>query len=200
MKGSQKVSLPTFMTLMYRYLLSIALCNRLCTGSYKKCCPANMNELQKILEKLFSWNLFETRWSSNFTLKKQKLTSETNFYHAQGCTQYANKYHFAQWLFLGIFVRKVFDTNLNFRYQRVKKSKNIRALLLCQLQKLTTWWLYFFRFLTHWYLKLRFVFNTFWTKIPKNSHCVWSDNMIYVLSCNHRSHVACRILTYITMM
>ena len=103
-----------------------------------------------------TWNLLETRWSSNFTLKKQKLTSETNFYHAQGCTQYANKYHFAQWLLLGIFVRKVFDTNLNFRYQRVKKYKNIRALLLCQLQKLTTWWLYFFRFLTHWYLKLRF--------------------------------------------
>ena len=102
-----------------------------------------------------TWNLLETRWSSNFTLKKQKLTSETNFYHAQGCTQYANKYHFAQWLLLGIFVRKVFDTNLNFRYQRVKKSKKIRALLLCQLQKLNTWWLYFFRFLTHWYLKLR---------------------------------------------
>ena len=73
---------------------------------------------------LYSWNLFETGWSSNFTLKKQELTSETNFYHAQSCTQYANKYHFTQWLLLGIFVRKVFDTNLNFRYyQRVKKSK-----------------------------------------------------------------------------
>ena len=53
MNGSQKVFLPTLMTLMYRYLLSIALCKRLCIGSYKKCCPANMNELQKILEKLF---------------------------------------------------------------------------------------------------------------------------------------------------
>ena len=143
MKGSTKVLLSTLMTLMYRYLLSIALCKRLCTGSYKKCFPANMNELQKILEKLFSawagtilhikleltfyfipeiawiifllysWNLLETGWSSNFTLKKQKITSETNFYHAR---------------------------------------------TICK--------------------QISF----------------WSDNMIYLLSCNHRSHVACRIL------
>ena len=29
-----------------------------------------------------------------------------------------------------------------------------------------------YQILTHWYLKLRFVSNTFWTKNPKNTHCV----------------------------
>ena len=100
MKGSQKVLLPTLMTLMYRYLLSIALCKRLCTGSYRKCCPANMNELKEILEKLYSERaeneyvhtksmdyilglnylttlflkfVLNSRWSSNFTSEKAKI-------------------------------------------------------------------------------------------------------------------------------
>ena len=134
--------------------------------------PFLLPEIAWIIFLLYSWILLEAVWSSNFNLKKQKITSETNFYHAQSITQYANEYHFAQWLLLGIFVRKVFDTNLNFRQQKIKKSKKIRALSLYQLQKLTTCWLYFFRFPTHWYLKLRLVFNTFWTKISKNSQCV----------------------------
>ena len=32
-------------------------------------------------------------------------------------------------------------------------------------------WLYFFRIITRGYLKLRFVSNTFWTKIPKSRFC-----------------------------
>ena len=36
-------------------------------------------------------------------------------------------------------------------------------------------WFYFFSdFLLCWYLKLRFVENTSWTKIPKNNHCAVS--------------------------
>ena len=44
----------------------------------------------------------------------------------------------AQWLFLGIFVQKVFSKNPNFRYQQNKKStKKIKPHLLCQFQMLT---------------------------------------------------------------
>ena len=36
----------------------------------------------------------------------------------------------------------------------------------------------FFRFLTCLYLNLKFVSNTFWTKIPKSSHCVaWASSL-----------------------
>ena len=31
-------------------------------------------------------------------------------------------------------------------------------------------YLYFFRFFICWYLKLRFVLNTFWAKNPKSNH------------------------------
>ena len=54
-------------------------------------------------------------------------------------------------------------------------SSNIWTLngLLFLLLKLTKKSVFgFFWFFTHWYLKLRFVSNTFWTKIPKSSHCV----------------------------
>ena len=53
-----------------------------------------------------------------------------------------------------------------------KKSEIIKDKLSNQLLKLTEQkCLYFFRFFTRWYLKLRFVSNTFWTEIPKSSHC-----------------------------
>ena len=187
------------MTLMYRYLLSIALFKRLCIGSYKKCCPANMNELQKILGKtvsaragtilhiklelplyfipeiawiiflLYSWNLFETGWSSNFTLKKQKLTSETNFYHAQSSTQYANKYHFAQWLFWGIFVRKVFYTNLNLRYQKIKKISKNKGTFVTSTSKVDYLVATFFQISYSSVPKMRFVFDTFLQRFPKTA-------------------------------
>ena len=53
-----------------------------------------------------------------------------------------------------------------------KKSEKVKGLLLYQLLKLTKQkCLHFFRFFNCWYLKLTFVSNTFWTKIPKSSHC-----------------------------
>ena len=33
---------------------------------------------------------------------------------------------FSQWLLFGIFVQKVFERNLNFRYQPVRKSEKIK--------------------------------------------------------------------------
>ena len=51
-----------------------------------------------------------------------------------------------------------------------KKSEKVRALLLCQFEKLFTWCLYFFRFPAYWYLKLRFVSNIFLgQKSPKSA-------------------------------
>ena len=44
-----------------------------------------------------------------------------------------------------------------------KKSEKIRALLWCQFYKLFTGYLCFVRFSTYWYLKSRFVSNTFGT-------------------------------------
>ena len=53
-----------------------------------------------------------------------------------------------------------------------KKSEKVKGLLLYQLLKLTKQkCLHFFRFFNCWYLKLTFVSNTFWAKIPKSSHC-----------------------------
>ena len=81
-------------------------------------------------------------------------------------------------LLLGIFVQQIFETNLNFRYQRVSNQKKINALLLYQLLKLTSEkCLYFFRSFTHLQVKSRFPSNTFWTKIHKSSHSdiTWLD-------------------------
>ena len=58
-----------------------------------------------------------------------------------------------------------------------KKSGEIKVLLICQHLKfdITNVVLIFFQiFLLCWYLKLRFVENTSWTKIPKNNHCAVS--------------------------
>ena len=39
----------------------------------------------------------------------------------------------AHWLLLETFIQKVFETNLNFRYQQASnKSEQVRALLICQ--------------------------------------------------------------------
>ena len=44
--------------------------------------------------------------------------------------------HKSQWLLLDIFVQKVFEVNVNIRYQGVKHLKKIKALLVYQLLKL----------------------------------------------------------------
>ena len=54
-------------------------------------------------------------------------------------------------LLFGIFVQKVFEMNLNFRHQRVRNQKKNKG-MINQL--------------------LKFVSNTFWTKILQNSHIV----------------------------
>ena len=112
--------------------------------------------------------------------------------------------YISQWLLLGNFVQKVFETNLNFRYQREKNQKKTKDTIIMSNSKLNRtisillsklwshfddnmkflhkhngwYWeflsekyFYFFRFITRWYLKLRFVSKTFWTKIPKSNHC-----------------------------
>ena len=40
--------------------------------------------------------------------------------------------------------------------------------------------LFYLFFLTRWYLKMRFVSYTFWTKIPKRSHCVLGEKGNYL--------------------
>ena len=74
-----------------------------------------------------------------------------------------------QCLLLGIFAPKVFETNLNFYYQRVKNLEKVRTLLYVNFNSYMC--VFFFRFTTYLYLKLRFVSNNFWTNIPKTSHC-----------------------------
>ena len=70
--------------------------------------------------------------------------------------------------FLGFFVQKVFEANLNFRYQLVGNLKEI-LFPSCQFFKLSQQkCFYFCDFLTVWCLKLRFVSNIFWTKIFKS--------------------------------
>ena len=76
-----------------------------------------------------------------------------------------------QCLLLGIFDPKVFETNLNFRYQRVKNLKKYGHFCYANFKSYMCGCFIFFRFSTYLYLKLRFVSNNFWTKNPKTSHC-----------------------------
>ena len=71
-----------------------------------------------------------------------------------------------QCLLLGLFAQKVFETNLNFRYQRVE---NLNFCYVNFKSHIYVWLLYFFRFLCLFVPKI--VSNDFWTKIPKTSHC-----------------------------
>ena len=90
------------------------------------------------------------------------------------------------WLLYGIFVQNVFETNLIFRYQRVKNQKKNKDTDFISTFKIdiTRVPLFFSDFFTRWYLKLRFVSNNFWTKIPKSSH---SDNSSTAACCSlHR--------------
>ena len=96
----------------------------------------------------------------------------------------------SHWLLLEGFVQNVFETYLNSRYHRVKKSeKKIRHFSYVNFKgKITIVHLFF----TRWYLKLRFVSNIFWTKIPKSSHSgsgatMWKKNTHFLASycCYH---------------
>ena len=72
---------------------------------------------------------------------------------------------------LGNFCRNSICYKFQFQVPTSRKSEKIQPqssqLLKLKQQKC----LYFFGFLTLWYLKLRFVSNTFRTKISKSSHC-----------------------------
>ena len=65
--------------------------------------------------------------------------------------------------FGNFFVQKIFVKNLKFS-KKIWKSKVSFVMSILK-------FLYFFWFLTHWHLKLRFVYNTFGTKNSKGSHC-----------------------------
>ena len=77
----------------------------------------------------------------------------------------------SHYLLFGIFVQKLFETNLNFSIQMTNESEKIKPLMLCQLSKLIKQkCLYLCWFFTRENLKLKFLSNTFWTKFSKNSH------------------------------
>ena len=71
--------------------------------------------------------------------------------------------------FFRIFVQKVFEVNLNFRYHQLKNWKNKDTLV-----KFWSWYnitaFFFVSYITCWHLKLRFVLNIFWSKIYKGCH------------------------------
>ena len=72
--------------------------------------------------------------------------------------------------FLGFFFKKVFETNLNFMYQQVRNKKNKGSSVYQLLKMIHLTRVPFFGVFTRWYLKLRFVTNTFWTKNSKASN------------------------------
>ena len=101
----------------------------------------------------------------------------------------------ALWLFLGIFVQKIFETNPNFRYQVCETPKKLKAQVLIQLLKLTKQTcLYSTKLCTLWYLKLRFVSNTFWTKIPKCSQLLLAASLTIVTSIKTARHIRLSLL------
>ena len=73
------------------------------------------------------------------------------------------------WLLLGIFVQKIFETNLNFRYLPVKNQKIWRQSRYANLKSWSNC-LYFFWYFTVLYLKLRFVLKILFGQIfPKSA-------------------------------
>ena len=76
------------------------------------------------------------------------------------------------WKFLS---KKIFETNLNFRYNKSEKNKATFTFSILKLDKITVF------FHIRLYLILRFVSKTFWTIIPESIH---SD-------CWHCKYVSC---------
>ena len=76
------------------------------------------------------------------------------------------------WLLLSIFVRNVFETNVNFKYQGVKNQKKVDTILISTFKiDITRVPLFFLIF----YLltpKIDICLKYFLTKIPKSSHSV----------------------------
>ena len=73
--------------------------------------------------------------------------------------------------FWKFFVQKVFEKNHNFTYEGVQNQKKLSH--ICDVNFKTCYIMSvfsFFWFFTHRHLKLRFVSNTFWSKIQKISH------------------------------
>ena len=71
------------------------------------------------------------------------------------------------WLHFGIFFpKKVFETNLNFRFQRVRNQKNKDTFVISTFKIDITKVALFFLGFFHWCLKLRIVSNNF---LDKNS-------------------------------
>ena len=79
---------------------------------------------------------------------------------------------FSQWQLIGNFCPKSIPEKSQFQVSETKKISNNKAIIVSPTFKIDiTNCLYFFRFFTRWYLKFRFISNTFRTKISKSSHC-----------------------------
>ena len=96
------------------------------------------------------------------------------------CTRSAR----ALWLLFGMFVQKVFEKNLNLRYQQVKNQKKIKAQFYVNLKVDIIKVVYFFWFATRWYIKLWFVSSKlFGQKISKAAivaRFTWRKNTLLV--------------------
>ena len=75
----------------------------------------------------------------------------------------------SQWLFWGIFVRKVFYTNLNLRYQKIKKISKNKGTFVTSTSKVDYLVATFFQISYSSVPKMRFVFDTFLQRFPKTA-------------------------------
>ena len=81
--------------------------------------------------KFFICNLYFPFICFRFDMIKYNCCWKVNFskcleFKCEIFTGLDNSCDFTQWLLLGIFVQKVFATNLNFRYQGVRNLKRLR--------------------------------------------------------------------------
>ena len=111
-------------------------------------------------------------WSSGELWLPSKTNTERphqkSAKHLQGKSFMVNTYLQclqSLWMLFGTIVQKVFESNFRFRYQRVRNQKKKGTIIISSfkidIMKVSL-------FLQIWYC---LVPNTFWTNIPKCSHC-----------------------------